>query len=231
MKKALKIIGVLFLGSFLFLLILHKPIPKGSSEEQADKLALKMLTALNFKSYQNTNFLEWSFRNGANQYKWDKKNGVVQVKWKDYLVLLDLVTTKHSKATKFGKTLPKKEENKTIDKAIKMFNNDSFWLVAPYKAFDTGTSRSIVTLKDGSKSLLITYSKGGSTPGDSYLWKLNENGFPTSYQMWVNIIPIGGIEATWDDWQIMESGAFLPKSHKLGPLTLRMGEVKAYNSL
>ncbi|MGS0527908.1 hypothetical protein ACU8V7_24695 [Zobellia nedashkovskayae] len=95
------------------------------------------------------------------------------------------------------------------------FNNDSFWLVAPFKVFDSGTQRSLVTLEDGSNALMITYSSGGSTPGDSYLWHLGPNGLPESYQMWVSIIPIGGLKATWDDWKIMESGAFLPTSHKL----------------
>ena len=102
-------------------------------------------------------------------------------------------------------------------------------MVAPFKVFDKGTSRSIVTLEDGSEGLLVSYASGGTTPGDSYLWKLQANGFPESYQMWVGIIPIGGMEATWEDWQIMDSGCFLPTSHKLGPVTLFMGNVKAYN--
>ena len=76
---------------------------------------------------------------------------------------------------------------------------------------------------------MVTYTRGGSTPGDSYLWKLQPNGFPESFKMWVQIIPIGGLEATWDDWQLVESGAFLPKSHQLGPLTIDMGAVKGYN--
>ena len=115
-----------------------------------------------------------------------------------------------------------------IDKALKNFNNDSFWLVAPYKVFDQGTQRAIVELKNGTNGLLVTYNSGGTTPGDSYLWILNENGFPSAYKMWVSIIPIGGLEASWDDWLVTQSGAFLPKSHKLGPLTLSMGDVKGY---
>ena len=87
----------------------------------------------------------------------------------------------------------------------------------------------IVPLEDGLSGLLVTYASGGSTPGDSYLWILQPNGFPKSYKMWVKIIPIGGVEATWDDWAIMESGVYLPKTHKLGPLELSMGDVRGYN--
>ena len=110
-----------------------------------------------------------------------------------------------------------------------MFNNDSFWLVAPYKIFDEGTERSLVSLEDGSQALLVTYTSGGSTPGDSYLWLLNENEIPYAYKMWVKIIPVGGVEASWDHWTKMESGAYLPKSHKMGPITLSMGDVRGFN--
>ena len=102
-------------------------------------------------------------------------------------------------------------------------------MVAPYKVFDKGTKRSIVITEDGSEALLVTYTSGGDTPGDSYLWLLNDNGFPYSFKMWVKVLPIGGLQADWDDWLVSKSGAFLPKSHKIGPITLSMGDVRAYN--
>lgn len=229
MKKFLKILVILILGLVIFLWIKHEPLPEGSEPQQADKLAVKMLNALNHEKYKSTRFLEWSFQNGANNYKWDKETGTVVVKWDDYNVRLDLVTHASSTAEKAGTMLSDEEKDKITSKALKLFNNDSFWLVAPFKVFDRGTTRSLVALEDGSKGLLVTYSEGGTTPGDSYLWVLNENGFPICYKMWVKIIPLGGLEATWDDWQVMESGAFLPKSHQLGPFTLGMGDVRAYN--
>ena len=47
--------------------------------------------------------------------------------------------------------------------------------------------------------------------------------------MWVKIIPIGGVEASWDSWLIAETGAFLPKTHDLGQLDVDMGQVKGFN--
>lgn len=229
MKRAIKLLSILVLGLLLFAWIIHEPLPKGNSNAEADTLAHKMLNALHYQKYKDTQYIEWTYRNGANQYKWDKENGVVEVKWDDYVVLLNLVDTKNSKVTKSGKRISHQKENKAVAKALKMFNNDSFWLVAPYKVFDAGTKRSIVALDDGSSGLLVSYSKGGTTPGDHYLWRLNPDGFPNSFKMWVKIIPIGGIEATWDDWKVMESGAYLPQSHQLGPLTLGMGAIKGYN--
>jgi len=233
LKKLLKILGGLFLLVLLAFLILYliynKPLPEGQTGTEADALAEKMLKAINYETYKNTRFLEWSFVGGSHKYKWDKTNGTVEVSWDDYKVDLNLGNTEDSFVSKGGAIISAKESQKTINKAWDFFNNDSFWLVAPFKVFDEGTTRSIVKLEDGSEALLVNYSSGGSTPGDSYLWRLLPNGFPESYKMWTQVIPIGGIEATWDDWKIMENGLALPATHKMGPVTMNMGDLKAYN--
>ena len=232
MKKVLKII----LGAFLLILALfgiiysiyNKPLPIGRTGVEADTLAQKMLNAINNGAYQNTRYLEWSFANGGHDYKWDKKRGTVNILWKDYHVLLDTERTEKSIVHKNGLKLAGKSKDELIRKAVAYFNNDSFWLVAPFKIFDGHTQRSLIKMDDGTSGLLVTYLSGGSTPGDSYLWKLDPSGFPISFRMWVSIIPIGGLEATWDDWQLMESGVFLPSKHTLGPMTFDMGEIRGY---
>jgi len=232
-RKLLKILGILLLllvvGFGCLYFIYNEKLPEGQSGPEADALAQKMLTSLNNEKYQNTRFLEWSFRGGAYEYKWDRQRGMVEVKWDDYLVQLDLISPNSSIVFKNEQRLNGNESSGLIEDAMDNFNNDSFWLVAPYKIFDKGTKRSIVQLEDGLEGLLVTYNSGGTTPGDSYLWILQPSGFPKSYKMWVKIIPIGGIEATWDDWAVMESGAFLPKTHQLGPLEISMGAIRGYN--
>ncbi|MEM9362183.1 MAG: hypothetical protein AAGA43_06080 [Bacteroidota bacterium] len=233
MKKFLKIISGLILVGILALVLFawsaNEKLPEGQKGLEADELAHKMLKALNHDAYQNTRFLEWSYRGGSNQYLWDKKKSRVLVKWDNISVDLSLTHPKNSKVTQNSTPVTTDKKQDFIDKALKNFNNDSFWLVAPYKVFDEGTERSTVDLENGTKGLLVTYNSGGTTPGDSYLWILNENSFPISYKMWVGIIPIGGLEASWEEWLITKSGAYLPKSHKLGPVTLGMGDVKGYN--
>lgn len=237
MNKILKIIlkiagGLLILGLIIFGIlyaIYNKPLPEGKSGSEADALAQQMLKAINNEAYESTRYLEWSFNGGEHQYKWDKENGKVRVKWDAYTVHLNLNNSSKSKVLENGAKVLGTSKDDLIATATNYFNNDSFWLVAPFKMFDKGTERSIVTSEDGTKGLLITYSTGGTTPGDSYLWKLLPSGFPESYQMWTKIIPIGGVDATWDDWQVMESGVFLPTSHKIGLMTLYMGNIRAYN--
>lgn len=232
-KRILKIIGILIglilLGLFIYGWAISKPLPEGKSGLEADALAHKMLTAINYDGYKQTRFLEWSFRNDSHRYQWDKQKGIVIVRWSDNRVILNLSNPYKSETFSKKVKMTGDKRSSLITKALDKFNNDSFWLVAPYKVLDEGTTRSIVSLKDGTKGLLVTYSKGGTTPGDSYLWKLNPNGIPNSFQMWVKIIPIGGVEASWDDWIITSSGTYLPKSHKFGPLALKVGNIKAYN--
>ena len=223
------IIAILIITFITVYAIYNEKLPDGRPGADADALAEKMLATLNDDKFKETRYLEWSFNGGDHQYKWDKEKRKVDVSWDDYLVNLDLISKGSSIVFKNGERLMDLESEAIIEKAVDKFNNDSFWLVAPYKVFDAGVKRSIVALPDGTNGLLVTYTSGGSTPGDSYLWMLQPNGFPKSFKMWVKIIPIGGIEATWDDWAVMESGAFLPKSHEMGPIKLMMGNIRGYN--
>ena len=102
--------------------------------------------------------------------------------------------------------------------------------MAPFKVFDEGVSRQIVDTPEG-QNLLVSYASGGVTPGDSYLWQIGEDGKPVSYKMWVKIIPIGGVKATWENWIETQKGLFLAQNHKLGSLSLEMENIKTGQSL
>jgi hypothetical protein len=74
---------------------------------------------------------------------------------------------------------------------------------------------------------LVTYKSGGVTPGDSYLWKADAEGLPLSVQMWVKIIPIGGLEFGWDNWQELPSGAMIGSRHKSKLFTTELTDIKS----
>lgn len=237
MKKALRIllkITLIFIALSVVVFgilyaVYNEPLPSGQTGQEAEALAQKMLTAINNKAFVSTRYLEWSFAGGAHQYQWDKEKNEVRIEWDDYQALLYLKTPRKNTIFQNDIEVVGESKSKLIEKAISYFNNASFWLVAPFKVFDKGTERALVKMEDGSNGLLVTYKIGGTTPGDSYLWRLGPTGFPESYRMWVEIFPIGGLMATWDDWQLMESGVVLPTSHKLGPIKFEMGEVRGYN--
>ena len=223
MKKTLKIIGLLITVSIvavgIYYIVNNEALPKGVQGKEAEELAEKMMSAINKRAFDSTEILEWSFR-GKHHYVWKKQQGLVDVSWDSISVTVNL--------NDYSKSIGTSSE--LIETAINFFNNDSFWLIAPYKVFDDGVERSIVKV-DNKDALLIKYTSGGTTPGDSYLWILDENYMPVSFKMWTQIIPIGGVSATWNDFITADSGIKLPTSHTLSLLGMKidMGEVKAYN--
>lgn len=233
-KKTIKITtGILVfltLPSLLFFCFLYfkynEDLPTGIQGKEADALAYKMLNTLNYDAYKNTNYLEWTFKK-RHHYKWKKDKNTCDVFWKGYKVSLNLTDASKNQAYVHSfKVVDNDLAKELIEKATKYFNNDSFWLVAPYKIFDKGTERRLVTLKNNKKALLVTYKSGGSTPGDSYLWHLDKTGKPTSFQMWVTVLPIDGLKASWSNWVTTESGAQLPNFHKFGIFGLEISHVK-----
>ena len=202
------LMGVLYAG----VLQASEPLPKGKPSAEADTLAKEMMTALNKEAWDSTASVSWTFK-GVHHYVWDKENKTVTVAWDDHEVLLK--PDEQSGEVKNGAEFSTKKKDKLVSTAIDYFNNDSFWLCAPFKAFDPGTVRSIVTLKDGREGLMVTYTSGGSTPGDSYVWILDEKNRPTEVKMWVAIIPIKGIAFSWENYVTLSSGAMLAQDHWL----------------
>ncbi|MDW5288166.1 hypothetical protein [Formosa sp. PL04] len=232
-KKILKICGgiivFLTLPSLLFFGYLYyknnEDLPIGTPTEVADEVASKMLEALDYKAYENTNYIEWTFAN-RHHYKWKKNENFCAVYWKYVQVDLLINTPELSTVIVDKDTLNTKVAMEYIDKAVDYFNNDSFWLVAPYKVFDAGTTRSLIPLENNTQGLLISYASGGSTPGDSYMWLLDADYKPTAFKMWVSILPIDGLEASWSNWVTTESGAQLPTFHQLLFMGLEITNLK-----
>ncbi|MGZ0017084.1 hypothetical protein [Yeosuana sp. AK3] len=234
-KKAFKIItGVMVfftLPSILFFAFMffkyNEDLPEGKQGKDADALAHKMLEALNYDAYKNTDYLEWTFKK-THHYKWYKAKNMCSVFWKDYKVDLNFNDASLNKAFVHGFKIEGDTGKEIIDKAVSYFNNDSFWLVAPYKIFDAGTVRKLVDLHDSpNQALLVTYSKGGTTPGDSYLWILEDNGMPKSFKMWTSILPLKGLESSWSHWTTTGSGAKLPTFHNILFLGIEITNIKA----
>lgn len=233
MRKTLKIIGLVFAALLLIGLaaawIAHEPRPEGTSNAEADEMARKMQQAVNIEAWENTRLVRWSFP-GGHDYVWDKKSGLVEVKWGNTEVLLR-TSGSSGKAWKNQQPLKGAAAEEAIQKAWGYFCNDSFWLNAPAKAFDPGTTRKVVLTEDGQKALMVTYESGGVTPGDTYLWHLGADGKPDRYEMWVSIIPIGGLDASWENWTALTTGAQIATAHDLGFYKMELTNVQGGNRL
>ncbi len=229
LKYLLVFFIVLFIGMVGGCFIFSESMPSGTSGKAADELAEKMFVAINKKGWDNTGAVQWTFA-GRSSYIWDKERHWVEYKSKDKRVLLN-INEKTGVAYEDEKlvTSPKKTA-KLVNKAWKNWVNDSFWLNAPAKAFDPGTERTLVELEDGKTGLMVSYTSGGVTPGDSYLWILDENGLPTAWKMWVKIIPVGGVEFSWEDWTSLTTGAKIATNHK-GMINIPITDLKAAATL
>lgn len=211
LKWLLGIIAIIALGLFIFIKVASESIPEGTTGAEADALANKVLAAIDKPAWDTTGVIQWSFPRG-HDFLWDRTRNLVKVNWDENEVLLNPDEIS-GKAWTNGTEVTGDAGDKLVKAAWGLFCNDSFWLNAPAKVFDPGTERRLITLEDGSKALLITYVSGGTTPGDSYLWILDDKGLPTSYKMWTSIIPIGGIAATWENWTTLPTGAKIATNH------------------
>jgi hypothetical protein len=207
---------------------LGESLPEGQKGKEAEQLAERMLDSIDHEAWDSTRYVAWSFT--GNSYLWDKERHLVRVEWNDKKVLLDPDRV-DGKAYEEGKQLPEEEEKEAVQSAWERFCNDSYWLNAPSKVFDPGTERRLVKSEEGEDRLLVTYTSGGVTPGDSYLWILDETGRPERYKMWVSKIPIGGVKASWEKWDTLSTGALIAREHDLFIGSFRIKDLKAAQDL
>ncbi len=207
-------------------LVLHEPRPStGETGAAADALARELESAVDRDAFEATRAFEWRF-GGRHDLIWDRDRGLASVTFSDKRALFRVGDQQGLVFT--GDEWVRDPEN--VAKAYSIFINDSYWLNPAIKSFDEGVTRSVVEV-EGGRGLLIEYASGGVTPGDAYLWILDGNGLPREWQMWVSIIPIGGVRASWDDFIETTTGAKISTRHEIGPMTLRLENVRGEASL
>jgi hypothetical protein len=209
MKKLFKVLGILVGVAVLSFgglwLAFNKKLPVGTPGPEAEALTQKMFEAVNKAAWDSTAWVKFTYA-GGHAFVWDKANGRASVAWDGKKIVIN--TADQSGTAYQNGVMVEGEAAKTIlAEGWKWFCNDTYWLIAPFKAADAGTERSIVTLENGKKGLKVLYNAGGVTPGDSYVWELDDNGMPLQFYMWVSILPIGGISGTWENWITLPTGA------------------------
>lgn len=195
------------------------------TQEGADVVADKMLENLNYDQWDDVKYLTWKFP-GGHHYQWDKMNNNVIVSWGDNKVYLNLDEVKGN-VYKEGKPV---DDASAVQSAWSRWCNDSFWMFAPFKIYDKGVTRALSNPEDAAHGLMVTYKSGGVTPGDAYLWLLDEDYRPKGYKMWVSILPVKGIYSTWENWQQLSTGTWVSTKHKTSKIEMNMTDVKDGNS-
>jgi len=239
-RRALRALGVLVLLSVIAVVVagfvLHEPRPTNArSGPEAERHAHALLTAVDGDAWDRTGAVRWVFA-GRQEHLWDKARGYARVRWGDAEVLLRL-HDRSGVATVAGARVSGEEARELREQAYAHWINDAFWLNPVVKLFDEGTTRALVAQPDGSRAsagsaadgtdaLLLSYSSGGLTPGDAYLWIGDPSAPPRAWKMWVSILPIGGVECTWDRWQTLATGAKVSTRHDCGIFVLELTDVE-----
>ncbi|MEL6388801.1 MAG: hypothetical protein AAFQ02_01460 [Bacteroidota bacterium] len=227
------LIGILLLIIVGFVYIrfaVHEPRPT-IVDGDADAMAQSILKQVNKPAWDSLPIVEWTFR-GEHHYLWDRTSNTAIISWDDQEVHLDMDQVRGKLYQNDALVTDEAATSKAVATAWSFWCNDMWWFAAPFKVMDEEASRQIALDKDGKQGLLVTYDSGGVTPGDSYLWYVDENGLPTGYKMWVKIIPIGGVYTSWEDWQILPGGARVATNHtgKIKTLTIPITNIKAGTS-
>lgn len=200
---------------------LHRAKPNGQSGEAAEALAKKLLAGTGQEAWAKTGAVRWTFGPSGKKYLWDRQNNFLLSEGRRRRNILDLETG-DGFAYRDDQILEGPAAAAALDKALADFYNDSFWLNPFPKIFDAGVTRSLVA----ENKLMVQFASGGVTPGDSYVFEVDANGRPTSWSMWVSILPLGGVWTSWDGWETLATGAPVSTSHKVyGIIPVKISDV------
>lgn len=215
MMRAFKVLAAVLILGLVGLVVagyfLNEPRPKGQPGPEADALARSMEAAVNKAAWDRTGAVRWSFFE-RHHYVWDRERGLVELRWGDSRALFR-TADRSGRAWSSGVEQTGEDAKEALSAAYAYWINDAFWLNPVVKLFDPGVERSLVKLEDGRDALLASYSSGGVTPGDAYLWIPGPDGLPEAWRMWVQVIPVGGIETSWEGWVELGTGAKVSTMH------------------
>ncbi|MBW1756808.1 MAG: hypothetical protein JRJ80_11630, partial [Deltaproteobacteria bacterium] len=138
--------------------------------------------AVHKDAWDRTGAVRWSFFE-QHHYVWDRDRNLVELKWGDSRALFR-TGDQTGRVWSHGNEQTGADAEEALRAAYAYWINDSFWLNPVVKLFDPGVERSLVKLDDGRNALLISYTSGGVTPGDAYLWIPGPDGMPASWRMW-----------------------------------------------
>jgi hypothetical protein len=216
MRRAIRVVSVIFLVLLVGLVVLwavlrHAPTPTTPGPE-AEALAKEMVQAVDGDAWNRTGAVRWKVQ--WRSHLWDRQRSLARVEWRGKRVLFDVNSKKGRAWRNEVEVTDAAAKQQLIDGAYALWINDSFWLNPVVKSFDDGTTRERGTV-DGKRALLVAYASGGLTPGDKYLWILDDTGRPIAWRIWVHILKIGGLHFTWEGWTRLPTGAWVATSHKV----------------
>ncbi len=162
------------------------------SDAKAISLAKEVLTASGgYNNWLNTRYIAWTFFN-SRRLIWDKFDNKARIKSlkDDYEAIVNTTDTSGSVFYRGALLNHPDSLNKYLDRAYKIWINDSYWLVLPFKLLDPGVTLKYIgkdTTQQGIKSDVIelTFEEVGVTPDNKYqVWIGEESKLVTQWSFY-----------------------------------------------
>lgn len=116
------------------------------------------------------------------------------------------------------------EASDLIAQAYKYNINDMFWL----NPFVQMRAPGAVARVTGQGELVVHYPEGGVTPGDTYVIQFGPDGLPASWKLWVSVLPLKGMQFSFEDWQEIAPGVRVSLMHRSFFKDVEIREVRAF---
>lgn len=212
---ALSLFGLVYLAS-------DYEIPTGETGPTAEALRDRIEEATNIAGFRDLGAVEFTFGPSGNHHFYDIQRRFAEVRMGDTTVRFSLRDFK-SRVERDGSVVTGAEAAEALRDAYKFHINDVFWL----NPFAQLRSPGIELQKIGEQALLVTYSSGGVTPGDSYLIVTNAAGRPTHWKMWT-FVPVKGMEFSFEGWENFGDDVPLSLKHESFLAGIEIENVKVY---
>jgi hypothetical protein len=146
-----------------------------NSDPEAIEVANLVMEAMGGRqAWDNTRYLSWNFF-GNRHLIWDKQSGQVRIDFPDSTIYLVNINDNSGKAFKEGEVVVHPDSlAKELDRANRIWINDSYWLVMPFKLKDSCVTLKYQGVENTSAGvpshvLKLTFKEVGVTPQNKYL--------------------------------------------------------------
>ena len=219
----------------------YNPPAEGFNAAESDPAAIELADSIMVavggrKNWDATRFISWNFF-GARDLVWDKKEGRVRIESnRDSTIYLLNLTTMEGKVQVKGQELTQADSlAKMLDKAKRIWINDSYWLVMPFKLRDPGVTLNYLghdTTQSGEQAEVIQlqFAGVGVTPDNKYhIWIGHQ---PKEVLQWAyyrssqDTLP--GFTLSWTNYQRFDPTGIVLSS---GRGEREMGDIRVYTEL
>lgn len=187
-----------------------KNYDKIDSDPKAIKIADEVMKAIGGKkNWDDTHFIAWNFF-GNRQLIWDKYTGNVRIEnvKNDTKILVNINNSK-GKVYKNGAELTQPDSlAKYLEEGRKIWINDSYWLLMPFKMRDPGVTLTYVgedtTLKGAKADVIrLTYKNVGVTPENAFnVWVNKQTSLIDQWSFYKEANqPKPNFVLPWEDYQ------------------------------